>query len=60
MVLFSLLGLGVQYFFRVEVALALGILVGFVAANFVPMDTACGIRGKQPDDAEEHEPAGRG
>ena len=59
MILFSLLGLGVQYLFHVDIALALGVLVGFVAANFVPMDTACGIRGKQPDDAEEHEPAGR-
>jgi hypothetical protein len=34
----------------VDVALALGILVGLVAANFVPSDKACSIRPPQAQD----------
>jgi hypothetical protein len=34
--------------FHVEVALAVGILAGLVAANFVPSDKACAIRRDEP------------
>jgi hypothetical protein len=47
-VLFSLLGLGVQLLFRVDVALAAGVLLGFVVANFVPSDKACSARREEP------------
>jgi hypothetical protein len=51
-VLFSLIGLAVQVFLGVEVAFALGILAGFIVANFVPSNTACSIgTGK---DGQEH------
>ncbi|HEX5137512.1 MAG TPA: hypothetical protein VFY93_11100 [Planctomycetota bacterium] len=43
MVLFTLLGLGAQFLFRVEIGLALGLIVGLVAAQLVPADKSCGI-----------------
>ena len=35
------MGLAVQLFFGVDLALAVGALVGVVAANFVPGTSAC-------------------
>ena len=43
MVLCSLAGFAVQRFLHVEVALAVGVLVGFIAANFVPL--SCSAKG---------------
>lgn len=47
MVLLSLIGLAIQVFLHVDVAFALGILVGFIAANFVPSETACPTKDKE-------------
>jgi len=42
-VLFSLLGLGAQLLFHVEVGFAVGLIAGLVVAQLIPTDKACGI-----------------
>lgn len=41
MILCALLGLAVQLLFHVDIALAAGVVLGLVVAQFVPLATSC-------------------
>lgn len=43
MILCAAAGFGVQHFFGFREAVAIGLLVGLIAARFVPAKTACSI-----------------
>lgn len=48
MILLTLIGWAVQAFAAVPNALVFGLLLGFVAANFVPARGACALPPREP------------